>query len=61
MTRVNASAESRSSVSLARILLTVSPIQMAVANILLEKLPEHIGDAGGSCSTLPALMDSIPR
>lgn len=61
MTKINNSAESRSGVSLARTLLTVTPIQTAVANILLEKLPENIGDEGGSSSTLPALMDSIPR
>ncbi|KAG0590520.1 hypothetical protein KC19_1G105500 [Ceratodon purpureus] len=61
MTKINNNAESRSGVSLARTLLTVTPIQTAVANTLLEKLPEHIGDDSGSGSTLPALMDSIPR
>ena len=61
MTKLNNSVESRSGVSLARTLLTVSPIQTAVANTLLEKLPEHVADDGGSSSTLPALMDSVPR
>lgn len=45
--------------SLARLLLSVAAIQTQVANMLLEKLPEHCADAGGSC--LPGLRDSIPR
>ncbi|XP_024372058.1 uncharacterized protein [Physcomitrium patens] len=61
MTRISNYAESRPGVSLARTLLCISPIQTAVANILLEKLPEHIGEDASSTSTLPALMDSIPR
>lgn len=59
MAKASNSSEARAGVSLARTLLTVTPIQTAVANVLLEKLPEHIGDDAGS--TLPALMDSIPR
>jgi len=59
MAKNSNSSEARVGVSLARTLLTVTSIQTAVANVLLEKLPEHIGDDAGS--TLPALMDSIPR
>lgn len=59
MLKNSSSSEARAGVSLARTLLTVTPIQTAVAITLLEKLPEHIGDDDGSA--LPALNDSIPR
>ncbi|KAI5068077.1 hypothetical protein GOP47_0016422 [Adiantum capillus-veneris] len=45
--------------SLARLLLSVAAVQTQVANILLEKLPEHCAEAGSSL--LPGLRDSIPR
>ncbi|BFI25358.1 fanconi anemia group D2 protein [Marchantia polymorpha subsp. ruderalis] len=52
----------RSCDSLARVLLSVAPIQTSVATGLLEKLPEYVGDVeGGSGGPLPPLMESIPR
>ncbi|KAH7286612.1 hypothetical protein KP509_32G015100 [Ceratopteris richardii] len=45
--------------SLARLLLSIALIQTQVANILLEKLPEHCIDTGSH--SLPSLRDSIPR
>ena len=53
--------EDRSCDSLARVLLSVASIQTVTANILLEKLPEHIAEDCGSMGLLPALVDSIPR
>lgn len=56
MTKICYSGEPRSGVRLASRF-----IQMAMANILLENFPEHLRDKGGSGSTLPALVDSMPR
>lgn len=48
--------------SLARILLSVGLIQSDVANILLEKLPEHVTDLDAQTSgRLPSLMESTAR
>lgn len=55
------SVDARPLCSLARVLLSVPSLQTAVINILLEKLPEHIGDDCTSGGHLPALIDSIPR
>ncbi|KAL3701169.1 hypothetical protein R1sor_019191 [Riccia sorocarpa] len=52
---------SRSCESLARVLLSVSPIQSSVASTLLEKLPEYVGEDEDGSLGLQALMDSIPR
>ncbi|KAL2650478.1 hypothetical protein R1flu_018606 [Riccia fluitans] len=52
---------SRTCESLARVLLSVAPIQTSVASTLLEKLPEYVGEDEGGSLGLPALMESIPR